>query len=88
MTVNKHCESGIEPNCERIYQLLNESLMLVTVLHPHTGYNKAAEIARKAHKEGLTLKASVLPASGYLTETEFSHWVHPERMTGNMKPAR
>ena len=57
---NKHCAVGIEPNRERINQLLNESLMLVTALNTHIGYDKAAEIAKKAHKEGLTLKAAPL----------------------------
>lgn len=83
---NAHCAVGIEPNRERINQLLNESLMLVTALNTHIGYDKAAEIAKKAHKEGLTLKASAL-ALGYLTEEEFDSWVRPETMVGSMKPA-
>ena len=83
---NEHCAVGIEPNRERIDQLLNESLMLVTALNTHIGYDKAAEIAKKAHKEGLTLKASAL-ALGYLTEAEFDSWVRPESMVGSMKPA-
>ncbi|MGG7447167.1 class II fumarate hydratase [Kosakonia oryzendophytica] len=83
---NAHCAVGIEPNRERIDQLLNESLMLVTALNTHIGYDKAAEIAKKAHKEGLTLKASAL-ALGYLTEAEFDSWVRPESMVGSMKPA-
>ncbi|MDC0724329.1 class II fumarate hydratase [Phytobacter diazotrophicus] len=82
---NEHCAVGIEPNRERIDQLLNESLMLVTALNIHIGYDKAAEIAKKAHKEGLTLKASAL-ALGYLTEAEFDSWVRPESMVGSMKP--
>ena len=82
---NEHCAVGIEPNRERIDQLLNESLMLVTALNTHIGYDKAAEIAKKAHKEGLTLKASAL-ALGYLTEAEFDSWVRPESMVGSMKP--
>ncbi|MDX7020308.1 class II fumarate hydratase [Enterobacter cloacae] len=81
---NAHCASGIEPNRERISQLLNESLMLVTALNTHIGYDKAAEIAKKAHKEGLTLKASAL-ALGYLTEAEFDAWVRPEAMVGSLK---
>ncbi|NTZ36702.1 class II fumarate hydratase [Enterobacter sp. JMULE2] len=81
---NEHCAVGIEPNRERISQLLNESLMLVTALNTHIGYDKAAEIAKKAHKEGLTLKASAL-ALGYLTETEFDAWVRPEAMVGSLK---
>ncbi|MGO3911631.1 class II fumarate hydratase [Huaxiibacter chinensis] len=81
---NEHCAVGIEPNRERIGQLLNESLMLVTALNTHIGYDKAAEIAKKAHKEGLTLKASAL-ALGYLTEAEFDRWVRPEEMVGSLK---
>lgn len=75
---NKHCAVGIEPNRERINQLLNESLMLVTALNTHIGYDKAAEIAKKAHKEGLTLKAAAL-ALGYLSEAEFDSWVRQNR---------
>lgn len=81
---NHHCAIGIEPNRDRIAQLLNESLMLVTALNTHIGYDKAAEIAKKAHKEGLTLKASALKL-GYLTEDEFDAWVRPEEMVGSMK---
>ncbi|QCH19004.1 class II fumarate hydratase [Klebsiella pneumoniae] len=80
---NEHCAVGIEPNRERISQLLNESLMLVTALNTHIGYDKAAEIAKKAHHEGLTLKASAL-ALGYLTEAEFDSWVRPEEMVGSL----
>ncbi|WP_279045745.1 class II fumarate hydratase [Cedecea davisae] len=82
---NEHCAVGIEPNRDRISQLLNESLMLVTALNTHIGYDKAAEIAKKAHKEGLTLKASALKL-GYLSEEEFDAWVRPEDMVGSMKP--
>ncbi|QKO13891.1 Fumarate hydratase class II [Dickeya solani] len=82
---NEHCAIGIEPNRERINQLLNESLMLVTALNPYIGYDKAAEIAKKAHKEGLTLKASALTL-GYLTEEQFTQWVRPEDMVGSMTP--
>ncbi|SAF60520.1 class II fumarate hydratase [Enterobacter hormaechei] len=81
---NEHCAVGIEPNRERISQLLNESLMLVTALNTHIGYDKAAEIAKKAHKEGLTLKASAL-ALGYLTDAEFDAWVRPEAMVGSIR---
>lgn len=81
---NHHCAVGIEPNRDRITQLLNESLMLVTALNTHIGYDKAAEIAKKAHKEGLTLKGSALKL-GYLTEAEFDAWVRPEDMVGSMK---
>ncbi|WP_145563069.1 class II fumarate hydratase [Yersinia aldovae] len=81
---NQHCAVGIEPNRDRIAQLLNESLMLVTALNTHIGYDKAAEIAKKAHKEGLTLKAAAV-LLGYLTEAQFDEWVRPEDMVGNMK---
>ncbi|MFP5593915.1 class II fumarate hydratase [Kluyvera sp. 142486] len=79
---NEHCAIGIEPNRERINQLLNESLMLVTALNTHIGYDKAAEIAKKAHKEGLTLKNAAL-ALGYLSAEEFDRWVRPEEMVGS-----
>ena len=81
---NEHCAVGIEPNRERISQLLNESLMLVTALNTHIGYDRAAEIAKKAHKEGLTLRAAAL-ALGYLTDAEFDAWVRPEAMVGSLK---
>ena len=81
---NHHCATGIEPVRERIDQLLNESLMLVTALNTHIGYDKAAEIAKKAHKEGLTLKAAALQL-GYLDEAQFDAWVRPEEMVGSMK---
>jgi fumarate hydratase class II len=79
---NDNCAVGIEPNRERIDTLLNESLMLVTALNPHIGYDKAAKIAKKAHKEGTTLKASAL-ALGYVTEEQFDEWVRPKDMVGH-----
>ncbi|MEM5382433.1 class II fumarate hydratase [Paraburkholderia phymatum] len=81
---NDNCAVGIEPNRERIDQLLNESLMLVTALNPHIGYDKAAQIAKKAHKEGTTLKAAAL-ALGHLTEQQFDEWVRPHDMVGGTK---
>jgi fumarate hydratase, class II len=78
---NDHCAVGIEPNLPRIEQLMRESLMLVTALNPHIGYEKAAAIAKNAHRKGLTLKASALEL-GYLTEREFDEWVRPEKMVG------
>jgi fumarate hydratase class II len=81
---NDNCAVGIEPNRERIDQLLNESLMLVTALNPHIGYDKAAQIAKKAHKEGTTLKAAAL-ALGHLTEQQFDEWVRPHDMVGDTK---
>merc|ERR1711887_144305 len=76
-----NCVVGIEANREEIKRLLYESLMLVTALNPHIGYDKAAKIAKTAHKEGTTLKQSAL-ALGYLTEEEFNQWVRPEDMLG------
>lgn len=78
---NDNCAVGIEPNRARINQLMEQSLMLVTALNPHIGYDKAAQIAKKAHKEGTTLKASAL-ALGYVTEAQFDEWVRPEKMVG------
>ena len=76
---DEHCASGIEPNRKRIDELLESSLMLVTALNPHIGYDKAASIAKQAHREGTTLKAAAI-ASGYLTAAEFDAWVRPEKM--------
>ncbi len=78
---NDHCAVGIEPNHERIEELLNQSLMLVTALNPHIGYDKAAQIAKKAYQEGSTLKATAL-ALGYLSEEQFDAWVQPQQMVG------
>jgi fumarate hydratase class II len=77
----ENCAMGIEPNRERLRQNLEGSLMLVTALNPHIGYDKAAEIAKKAHKEGTTLKQAAL-ALGYLTAEQFDEWVRPEKMVG------
>lgn len=79
-----NCVSGIEANVERIEKLRDESLMLVTALNPHIGYDKSAQIAKKAHKEGSTLKAAAI-ALGYLTEEQFAEWVRPENMIGPRK---
>jgi fumarate hydratase class II len=78
---NEHCARGIEPDRDRIEELLERSLMLVTALNPYIGYDKAAEIAKKAHREGSTLKAAAL-ALGYVAEYEFDEWVRPEKMVG------
>eukprot|EP00887_Chlorella_sp_A99_P004390 scaffold37.g4390.t1 len=75
-----HCARGIEPNRERITELVNRSLMLVTALNPHIGYDKAAQIAKKAHKENLSLKEAAV-ALGYVTEAQFAQWVVPSDMT-------
>ena len=74
-----HCAVGIEPNRERIAELVERSLMLVTALNPHIGYDKAAAIAKKAHKEGTSLREAAI-ASGHLTAEQFDQWVRPERM--------
>ncbi len=78
---DEHCARGIEPDRDRIAELLERSLMLVTALNPYIGYDKAAEIAKKAHREGTTLKAAAL-ALGYVAEYEFDAWVRPETMVG------
>jgi fumarate hydratase, class II len=80
-TFREFCVEGLEPRHEVIDQLVNRSLMLVTALTPKIGYDKAAEIAKKAHHEGTTLKEAALEL-GYLTEEEFDEAVHPHRMTG------
>jgi fumarate hydratase class II len=76
-----NCVSGIEPNHPRIKELLEKSLMLVTALNTHIGYEKAAKIAKKAHAEGTTLKEAAL-ALEFLTEEEFDEWVDPNKMIG------
>ena len=78
---NDHCAVGIEPNRERIAELVSRSLMLVTALNPHIGYDKAAFIAKKAHKEGTSLREAAL-ASGHVSAEEFDAWVDPARMVG------
>ena len=80
---NDHCAAGIEPNRERITELVQRSLMLVTALNPHIGYDKAAFIAKKAHKEGTSLREAAL-ASGYLSAEQFDTWVVPGKMVGNL----
>jgi fumarate hydratase, class II len=75
-----HCARGIEANRERIAALMERSLMLVTALAPQIGYDRAAQIAKRAHHEGTTLKQAAL-AFGYVTEEEFDRWVRPEDMT-------
>jgi fumarate hydratase, class II len=78
---NEHCAVGIEPNRERIAELVARSLMLVTALNPHIGYDKSAQIAKKAHKEGTSLREAAL-ALGYVTAEQFDAWVKPEDMVG------
>lgn len=81
-TVN--CLDGLEANKPRINELLNNSLMLVTALNPHIGYDNAAKIAKLAHKEGLTLKDAAIK-TGVLTEEQFKEWVKPEKMISPKK---
>ena len=81
---NDHCAVGIEPNRERIDELVERSLMLVTALNPHIGYDKAATIAKKAHQEGSTLRAAAI-ASGHLTAQQFDAWVVAKNMVGNLQ---
>jgi len=76
---DKNCAQGIVPNYQRIEENLHNSLMLVTALNTHIGYDKASIIAKKAYKEGSTLKAAALKL-GYLTEKDFDAWVRPENM--------
>ncbi|EFN62502.1 Fumarate hydratase, mitochondrial [Camponotus floridanus] len=76
----KNCIVGITPNIEKLQKNVNESLMLVTALNPHIGYDKAAAIAKHAHKEKLTLKESALKHG--ITTEQFDQWVKPEQMLG------
>jgi fumarate hydratase class II len=79
VSFNDHCAVGIEPNRDRIAQLVAGSLMLVTALNPHIGYDKAAAIAKKAHHDGTTLRAAAL-ASGHVSAEQFDAWVRAEKM--------
>ena len=81
----EHCVRGIEPSRDRIAELMERSLMLVTALTPHIGYDKAAQIAKQAHRNGSTLKQAAL-ALGYVTEEDFDRWVQPEQMTRPSAP--
>ncbi|AVS61560.1 class II fumarate hydratase [Paracidovorax avenae] len=81
VSFNDHCAVGIEPNRERIGELVERSLMLVTALNTHIGYDKAAFIAKKAHKEGTSLREAAV-ASGHVTGEQFDQWVVPGNMVG------
>ncbi|MEO6744757.1 MAG: class II fumarate hydratase [Caldimonas sp.] len=81
LSFEEHCARGIEPDRERIAELVQRSLMLVTALNPHIGYDKAAQIAKHAHKSGSTLKEAAV-ASGWVSATDFDAWVRPEQMVG------
>lgn len=78
---NDNCAVGIEPNREEIDNKVKNSLMLVTALNPHIGYENAAKIAKTAHKEGTTLKEAALK-TGLLTEEQFDEYVVPSKMIG------
>ena len=81
ISFNEHCASGITADTDRIDQLMRNSLMLVTALNPHIGYDKAAEIAKKAYRDNSSLKEAAV-ALGYLSVEQFDSWVIPEKMVG------
>ncbi len=82
LSFNENCAIGIEPNLENIKKLVDQSLMLVTALNTHIGYENAAKIAKTAHKQGTTLKEAAI-SLGLLTDEQFNLWVRPEDMVGN-----
>jgi len=84
VSFNEHCAVGIEPNHSRIKELMEKSLMLVTALNTHIGYDNAAKIAKKAHAEDKTLKETAIEL-GLLTSEQFDEWVKPEEMIGVLK---
>ncbi|MDO9781606.1 class II fumarate hydratase [Glaesserella parasuis] len=84
VSFDEHCVIGIEPNYPRIKQQLDQSLMLVTALNTHIGYEKAAKIAKTAHKNGTTLKEEAINL-GLVTAEQFDEWVRPEDMVGSLK---
>ena len=81
VSFSHNCIEGIQPNTARINKLLSDSLMLVTALNPHIGYDQAAKLAKNAHVKGLTLKESALELD-ILTSEQFDAWVKPENMLG------
>ena len=78
---DRHCAAGIVARPDRIADMVGRSLMLVTALAPHIGYDKAAQIAQRAHREGTTLREAAL-ALGYVSAADFDRWVRPDAMTG------
>ena len=82
---DRHCARGLEPNLERIRQHVEESLMLVTALNPHIGYEKSAAIALKAHHGGSSLREAAV-ASGFLSGEDFDRWVRPQAMANPHRP--
>lgn len=83
ISFNNNCAVGIEPNAANIKKNLDNSLMLVTALNTHIGYENAAKIAKKAHSEGTTLREAAL-ASGLVTDEQFTEWVDASKMLGHM----
>ncbi len=83
---DEHCAKGIEPDEKRIREHVDNSLMLVTALNPHIGYEKAAQISLKAYRENLTLREAALEL-GFVTAEQFDQWVRPEEMTHPLTPA-
>jgi fumarate hydratase class II len=83
VSFNEKCALGIEPNEPVIKQHLENSLMLVTALNTHIGYENAAKIAKKAHKENKTLREAAVEL-GLLTSEQFDQWVRPEKMVGSL----
>ncbi len=83
VSFNNNCAVGIEANLSVINRHVENSLMLVTALNTHIGYEKSAEIAKKAHKEGTSLRQAAM-ALGYVTDEEFTAWVDPKKMVGNL----
>ncbi|AWX15000.1 fumarate hydratase, class II [Mergibacter septicus] len=84
ISFDEHCAKGIEPNYPRIQMQLENSLMLVTALNTHIGYEKAAKIAKTAHKNGTTLREEAINL-GFVTPEQFDLWVRPEDMVGSLK---
>lgn len=84
VSFDEHCAAGIEPNYSRIKQQLDQSLMLVTALNTHIGYENAAKIAKTAHKNGTTLKEEAINL-GLITAEQFDEWVRPKDMVGSLK---
>ena len=81
VSFDEHCARGIVPDAARIAELVQRSLMLVTALNPHIGYDRSAQIAKQAHKSGSTLRDAAI-ASGWVTAEQFDAWVRPEAMVG------
>jgi fumarate hydratase, class II len=80
IAAQQHCAAGIEPNEKRIREHLDDSLMLVTALNPHIGYEKAAKISLTAYREDISLREAALKL-GFITAEQFDAWVRPQDMT-------